>query len=83
MSSGLTCITSNIPTFNILIKKANCGITLDFNGADSNLKKLIHFLKNSDNKLGQNGRDFVKKYHNWMDISNQYINLFKENIDRN
>lgn len=81
MSSGLPCITSNISTFNSIIRKANCGITLNFDSSDLSNKILIDFFKNHDKqKLGENAREFVKKYHSWDKISKEYIKLFERII---
>jgi len=83
MSSGLLCITSNIPTLEKIVRSANCGISLSFDDAEQAADEIANFFKmNKIATFGLNARKYIENNHNWDIVSKKYIEEFNKSTIR-
>jgi len=80
MSSGLGCITNNIPNITHIIEDANCGFTVDFSNYSDAANKIENILKIKNNKFNKNARKFIEKKHDWNIVAKNYEELFEKMI---
>lgn len=62
-----------------LIEQAGCGLTVEAENSQAiknGILKLYEKDKAELKRIGENGREFVLKYHNYSTLAKQYINLF-------
>lgn len=61
-----------------LVKKANCGINVEPDVPEqlaNAIIKAINMTKEERDKLGQNGFEYVKKYHNISDLADKLVDI--------
>ena len=62
-----------------LIEQASCGLTVEAENSEAIKNGILDLYKRSKielKQIGENGREFVLKYHNYSTLAKQYINLF-------
>jgi glycosyltransferase involved in cell wall biosynthesis len=73
-----TPILHSISTKNDIVKEANCGISVKAEDSLA-IKEAILYLytldKDSLDKMGQNAKAYVMKYHNYKTLSKQYMEI--------
>ena len=78
MAVGIPIVGSNFGFLDKIIKKANCGITVD----PYNIQKIIRVLDSllSQNEysseLGANGWEYINKTYNWKSEENKLITMY-------
>ena len=77
MASGLPCIVSDIPNLAI-VRDADCGIIVDYTGADLASEQILHYLLNQNSEHSQNARKYALENLDWHLISEKYLKLFIE-----
>lgn len=81
MSSGLPCIVSNISNLDI-IKKANCGIVVNFDDPEKSAKKIIEYITGDLSLHSNNARKYSVENLDWDVISRMYLIEFKKIMER-
>lgn len=76
MASGLSCIVPNIPSLD-LVKKVQCGITIDFFDISATADKIIDQILKFNDLDGRNARAYAVENLDWEIISKKYLNLMK------
>jgi len=69
-----------------LIKEANCGISVDAENPDviaNGILKLYNLLPEQRNKLGENGKNFLIKYHNYENIAKRLDEVLNDSYKPN
>lgn len=62
-----------------LIEQASCGLTVEAENSIAIKNGILDLYQKNKlelKQMGENGRDFVLKYHNYSTLAKQYINLF-------
>ena len=66
---------------NDIVSEANCGISIDAeNSAELNkaIKKMLSFSEEEITKLGQNGKNYVVKHHDYRVLAKKIIEIVNE-----
>ena len=72
MSSGLSCIVSDIPSLKI-VEDADCGIVVDFKNVDRAAEKIIDYLKRDNPDHFKNSRSYAINNLDWKIIAKKYL----------
>jgi glycosyltransferase involved in cell wall biosynthesis len=77
MEAALPIICSDVPVYNEMIKKYQCGICVDPNNPDEIYKAIKYLVENKEAayEMGQNGRRAVLKEYNWDSQFRTYFNI--------
>lgn len=77
MASGLPCLVSNIPNFQI-VEKANCGIIVDFNDVELAAERIMDYFNNDHSHKSINARMCATEYLDWKNLAKRYFEEFKK-----
>lgn len=79
MASGLPCIVSNIPNFQI-IEDANCGVIVDFNNIELAAEKIVDYFSSGYVQQSTNARIYATKHLDWKNLAKIYLNEFEKTL---
>ena len=79
MAAGLPVIASNFPEWELMIKKYECGITVDPKNMTEITEAITYLLKNPKEayRLGQNGKKAIESELNWECESKTLLNMYR------
>lgn len=75
MASGLPCIVSNIPNFDV-VNKAKCGIMVDFKDLQRAGNEVVGYLERDNSEHSINARKYAENNLDWEIIAEEYMNIF-------